>query len=84
MRKKKEEIRMLTIREASEITGASQSSIRVWLSDEQKRQKRFPGARLEQPPAGSPYWLIPETDIARFEMGKPGPKPSSKKGKGKG
>jgi hypothetical protein len=27
------------------------------------------------------YWLIPETDLKDFEMGKPGPKPGSKRGK---
>ena len=57
---------MLTIKEVSEITGASQSSIRVWLSNEDERKRRFPGARKEQPPAGSAYWLIPESDIEGY------------------
>lgn len=70
---------MLTIKEASQLTGASESSIRVWLSDESTRKKRFPGARLEQPRAGAAFWLIPVSDLKNFEMGKPGPKPGAKK-----
>jgi len=82
MAKKTGVVRMLTIKQVSEATGAAASSIRVWLSDEKKRKERFPGAKLEQPPAGSPYWMIPETDIQDFELRKPGPKPHKQKRKG--
>jgi hypothetical protein len=67
----KREEKMLTIREAAELTGAAQSSIRVWLADEAERKKRFPGARKETSPIGD-YWLIPESDVAGFQKGKPG------------
>ena len=70
---------MLTIKEVAELTGASPSSIRVWLSDPQTRKARFPGAELIRPPAGSPYWMIPESDLEKFELGKPGPKPGKKR-----
>ena len=63
--------KMLTIREVAEITGASPSSIRVWLSDDAERNRRFPGARKESSPIGD-YWLIPESALEGFEMGKPG------------
>jgi hypothetical protein len=63
--------KMLTIREVSEITGASASSIRVWLSDEEKRAQRFPNARKEDSPIGS-FWLIPESDLKGFEARKRG------------
>jgi hypothetical protein len=76
--------RMLTIREVAEITGASASSIRVWLSNEEERTRRFPGARKESSPIGD-FWLIPESALVGFEMGKPGrprKKGVSKKRKG--
>lgn len=62
---------MLTIREAAERTGAAQSSIRVWLANDEEREKRFPNARKETSPIGE-YWVIPESDVENFEMGKPG------------
>ena len=61
---------MLTVRQVAERTGAADSSIRVWAG-----RGRFPGARVERPPAGVPYWLIPERALVGFEMGSPGPKP---------
>ena len=57
---------MLTVREVSEVTGASVSSVRVWLSDETERAKRFPNAVKEETPVGS-YWMIPETDIQGYK-----------------
>ena len=77
--------RMLTVREAAQITGASPSSIRVWLSDDEERERRFPGARKESSPIGD-YWLIPESALEGFEMGKAGrpPKKSGSKRKSKG
>jgi hypothetical protein len=84
MVKKKGERKMYTIRQAAEITGAAPSSIRAWLSNDQQRAQRFPGAVLQEPPEGVPgvpYWLIPADDLKNFEMGKPGPKPGSKRGK---
>ncbi len=76
---KKKEQQMLSIKEASERTGASPSSIRVWLSNPEERDKRFPGAELMRPPVGVPYWLIPEDALESFQLGKPGPKPGSKR-----
>ena len=67
----KKEGKMVTVREAAEITGASPSSIRVWLSDEEERERRFPGARKESTPFGD-FWLIPESALVGFELGKPG------------
>jgi hypothetical protein len=64
MAKKSE--RMLTIKQVAEITGASQSSIRVWLSNDDERKRRFPNAIKERPPAGPGYWLIPESDIGGY------------------
>ena len=66
---------MVTAKEAAQIIGAAESSVRLWA-----RTGRFPNARLEQSPVGS-YWLIPEADLQGFEMEKPGPKPRKKKGK---
>lgn len=57
--------RMLTVREVAEqlgyAHGQAHSSIRIWCAE-----GRFPGARLEHPPAGSPYWLIPESALKGF------------------
>jgi len=66
--------KMLTVREAADMLGAAESSIRVWAG-----RGRFPGAFLEHPRAGSPYWLIPESALNGFKMGKPGPKRGSKR-----
>jgi hypothetical protein len=76
---KKKEQKMLSIKEVSERTGASASSIRVWLSNSEERAKRFPGAELIRPPVGVPYWLIPEAALEGFQLSKPGPKPGSKR-----
>jgi hypothetical protein len=65
--------KMHTVKEASEIIGAAASSIRVWLNDEEERQKRFPGARKESTPLGD-YWLIPDSDLKSYEgrkLGRP-------------
>jgi hypothetical protein len=71
MAKKSGEAEMLTIREVSEQTGAAVSSIRVWLNDEEERQKRFPNAVKESSRIGD-YWLIPAADLAGFEARKRG------------
>jgi hypothetical protein len=71
MAKKSGDIKMLTIREVSEVTGAAVSSIRVWLNDDQERAKRFPNARKEDTPVGG-YWLIPESDVQNYEGQKRG------------
>jgi excisionase family DNA binding protein len=68
---------MLTVREVAERTGASQRSVRLWA-----QQGKFPGARLEDSPAGS-YWVIPATALDGFELrgrGRP-PKPKAENGK---
>ncbi len=75
--------RMYTIREAAQVMGASESSIRVWLSDESERAKRFPNARKESTPIGD-YWLIPESDVKGYKnpgRGRPRKPLSELKGK---
>lgn len=74
--------KMLTVREVANMIGAGLSSVRKWAI-----AGRFPGAKLEESPAGS-YWLIPESALVGFEkreVGRP-PKPkaaaASKKRKG--
>jgi len=57
---------MLTVKEVSEITGAAENSIRVWLNDETEKLKRFPHARRVSTPRGD-YWEIPESDIAGYQ-----------------
>ena len=66
---------MLTVREVAERIGAGESSIRIWAAE-----GRFPGAKRETPPAGSPYWLIPESALTGFVKRDVG-RPPSKKGK---
>lgn len=65
---------MLTVRKVAERLGSADSSVRVWAG-----RGRFPGAKVERPPVGVPYWLIPESALEGFQMGKPGPKPTTKK-----
>lgn len=75
----KKERKMLSIKEVAQRTGAAESSIRVWLSNPAEREKRFPGAELIRPLVGVSYWLIPENALDGFELGRPGPKPGSKR-----
>jgi hypothetical protein len=71
--------KMLSVKEAAQRIGAAASSVRYWLT-----KGRFPNAELVEPEYGVPYWLIPESDLKDFELGKPGPKPGTKqKKKGK-
>jgi hypothetical protein len=72
MTKKRDE-KMYTIRQAAEITGASVTSLRIWLANEVERQKRFPNARKESSPIGD-FWVIPESDIegyVKLDRGRP-------------
>ena len=74
---KKKEPEMLTTREVANRLGAAESSVRMWA-----RMGRFPGAEEKDSPRGS-YWLIPDTALAGFSMGKAGrpPKPKAEKSK---
>jgi hypothetical protein len=76
---KKKEPKMLTTREVANRLGAAESSVRMWA-----RTGRFPGAEEKDSPRGS-YWLIPDTALEGFSMGKAGrpPKPKAEKGKDK-
>ena len=65
---------MLTVREVAERLKSAESSVRVWAG-----RGRFQGAYVEHPAVGVPYWLIPESALQGFTIGKPGPKPGSKK-----
>jgi len=76
MAKKRAE-KMLTVREAAEKIGASSISVRIWAS-----KGRFPGAELDTSSPRGAVWLIPETALEGFEMGKAG-RPAKKKGKAK-
>ena len=71
---RKESKKMLSVKEAAEKIGAAASSVRYWLT-----KGRFPNAEFVEPEYGVPYWLIPESDLESFEIGKPGPKPGSKR-----
>ena len=65
--------KMYTIKQASEIIGASASSIRVWLTKDDERARRFPNAIKQDSPIGS-YWLIPESDVQGYagrKLGRP-------------
>jgi hypothetical protein len=68
----RKEEKMLSVKETAEKLGASESSVRVWVW-----RGRFAGARKESTPLGD-YWLIPESALVNFEMGRPGPKPKTK------
>jgi hypothetical protein len=59
---KKKESKMLTVKQVAERVGAGESSVRLWAL-----KGKFPGAELIQPPAGLPYWLIPEIALSGFE-----------------
>ena len=61
---------MLTVKQVAERIGAGASSVRLWA-----KSGRFPGAHLIEPPAGLPYWMIPDTALDGFSKDKPGPKP---------
>jgi hypothetical protein len=61
------EPKMLTIKETAERLGAKPGSVRVWVG-----QGRFTGARKESTPLGIDYWLIPESALDGFEMGRAG------------
>jgi hypothetical protein len=71
---KKGNKKMLNVKGAAEKIGAAPSSVRYWLT-----KGKFPNAEFIQPEFGVPYWLIPESDVDAFEIGKPGPKPGAKK-----
>jgi hypothetical protein len=71
---KKGSEKMLSVKEAAARIGAAASSVRYWLT-----KGRFPRAKLIEPEHGVPYWLIPESDVEFFEIGKPGPKPGTKR-----
>lgn len=64
---------MLTTKEVAAILGAAESSVRMWA-----RTGRFPGAEEEESPRGS-YWLIPDTALEEFSMGKAGRPPKAEK-----
>jgi hypothetical protein len=66
MVKKTGEQKMLTVREVAERVGAKDASVRIWAN-----KGRFPGAKKESSPAGE-YWLIPESALVGFEMGRAG------------
>lgn len=55
------EIKMLTVKEVSKITGIAVSTISLYC-----RENRFPNAKKETTQFGD-FWLIPETDLALVE-----------------
>ena len=60
---KRKEPTMLTVKQVAKQLGAGESSVRLWA-----KAGRFPGAKLIRPPAGLPYWLIPEKALKGFEV----------------
>jgi predicted site-specific integrase-resolvase len=73
---------MLTVREASEKTGAAIPTVNLWC-----RSGRLPGARQESTPYGD-YWLIPESAlegiVVRGRGRPPKAKPAQSNGKKRG
>ena len=70
---------MLTVKQVAELIGAGASSVRLWA-----KEGKFAGAQLIQPPAGLPYWMIPDTALEGFELrgrGRP-PKPKVESNEG--
>ncbi len=57
---------MLTVKQVAEALSAAPSTVRTWLGE-----GLFPGARLEESPAGA-YWLIPDTALKDFDKPKVG------------
>ena len=77
---KKKEPKMLTVKQVAEQIGAGASSVRLWA-----KEGKFPGAELIEPPAGLPYWLIPDSALIGFkkrERGRPVQKKKAGKTKG--
>jgi hypothetical protein len=74
----KGKVKMISIKEFAERSGAKPGSVRAWLSNPEHREKRLPGSELVKPLVGAPYWLIPESVLDSFELMKPGPKPRKK------
>ena len=70
---------MLTVKQVAELIGAGASSVRLWA-----KEGKFAGAQLIEPPAGLPYWMIPDTALDGFTLrgrGRP-PKPKAESKKG--
>jgi hypothetical protein len=64
----------LTTTEVAGRLKAADVTVRLWC-----RQGRFPNARLVEHPRGD-YWLIPESEVKKFEppqIGRPPGKPST-------
>jgi len=61
---------MLTVKQVAVRVGAGESSVRLWA-----KAGRFQGAKLVRPPAGLPYWLIPEKALTGFEVRRRGRPP---------
>ena len=53
---------MLTVSDVAARLGAAERSVRLWA-----KQGKLEGAELIDPPAGVPYWLIPEAALKGFE-----------------
>jgi len=69
---------MLTVREASEKTGAAIPTVNLWC-----RSGRLPGARQESTPYGD-YWLIPESALEGIVVRGRGRPPKAKPGQSNG
>ncbi len=64
----KKEVKMLTVKEVSEIKGIGISTVNLYC-----RTGKFPNAKKEESRIGD-FWLIPETDLAlvqKKERGRP-------------
>ena len=56
---------MLTTREAAERLQVSEASIRVWLNDEEEKERRFPNAVKF-----GRDWQIPSSDVDKLPTGR--------------
>jgi len=65
-------MKKLTTSEVADRLNVGQSTVNLWC-----RQGRFPNAERVNTPQGG-YWLIPDSDLKRFEPPKMG-RPSKKK-----
>jgi len=72
---RKNEPKMLTVKEVSNRIGSPLSTVRLWA-----QQGRFSGAELVESPVGS-YWLIPDTALADFKKPERGRPPKTKEAK---
>lgn len=68
---------MLTTKEAAERMQVSEASIRVWLNDEEEKERRFPNAVKF-----GRDWQIPASDVDKLPFGRGRGRPPKPKANG--